>query len=76
MLFAQIKAGSFDFPSPYWDDVSDDAKDLILKLLVVDPTHRLSAAQVQTHKWVAPVRCVRLSLRFWFPLDTAMLDGF
>jgi pregnancy upregulated non-ubiquitously expressed CaM kinase len=23
-LFAQIKAGAFDFPSPYWDDVSDD----------------------------------------------------
>lgn len=55
VLFAQIKAGAFDFPSPYWDDISDEAKDLILKLLVVDPTHRLSAAQVLDHPWVASV---------------------
>lgn len=53
VLFAQIKSGAFDFPSPYWDSVSDGAKDLVLQLLVVDPTRRLSAAQVQRHPWVA-----------------------
>jgi serine/threonine protein kinase len=25
-LFAQIKAGAFDFPAPYWDDVSEDGE--------------------------------------------------
>jgi serine/threonine protein kinase len=34
------------------------AKDLVLKLLVVDPVRRLSAAQVQLHPWVVRVRLV------------------
>ena len=38
-----IKTCSYDFPSPYWDDVSDLAKDLIRQLLVVDPKERLNA---------------------------------
>jgi len=52
VLFAQIKAGAFDFPSPYWDAVSAEAKDVILKLLVVDPVRRLSADQLLAHPWV------------------------
>jgi calcium/calmodulin-dependent protein kinase I len=32
-----IKKGEFDFPSPYWDDVSDQAKELIKSLLLIDP---------------------------------------
>jgi len=51
-LFAQIKAASYDFPSPYWDGVSNGAKDLIRKLLVLDPTKRLSAADILKHNWV------------------------
>jgi len=38
-----IKQGKFDFPSPYWDDVSDQAKDLIKQLLVVEPKNRMTA---------------------------------
>jgi hypothetical protein len=38
-----IKAGEYDFPSPFWDDVSDLAKDLIRNLLVVNPSSRLTA---------------------------------
>ena len=51
-LFAQIKTASFDFPSPFWDTVSDAAKDLVRKLLVVDVETRLSAAGVLAHPWV------------------------
>ncbi len=29
-LFAQIKAGAFDFPAPYWDDVSEDGECMVL----------------------------------------------
>lgn len=32
-LFDMIKAGQFDFPSPYWDDISDIVKDLIKSIL-------------------------------------------
>lgn len=39
-LFKKIKKGKFQFDSPYWDHVSDDAKDLISKMLVVNPAER------------------------------------
>ena len=44
-LFKIIKKGEYDFPSPYWDEISDDAKDLVNKLLVVDPKKRYVAVQ-------------------------------
>ncbi|GMI26681.1 hypothetical protein TrCOL_g4214 [Triparma columacea] len=52
-LFKIIKRGEYDFPEPYWDDVSEAAKDLIRKLLVVDPKKRYTAAQVFEHPWMA-----------------------
>lgn len=35
--------GEFDFPSSIWSKVSNEAKDLIRKLLTLDPMQRLSA---------------------------------
>jgi calcium/calmodulin-dependent protein kinase I len=52
-LFHVIKAAEYEFLSPYWDNVSDTAKDLISKLLVVDPEERYSAEQVLSHPWIA-----------------------
>ena len=51
-MFENIKRGKFRFLEPYWDKVSEGAKDLVLKLLVTDPTKRLTAEQVLAHKWV------------------------
>lgn len=51
-LFDDIKAGVYDFPSPEWDRVSDDAKDLVRALLTVDPEKRMTAEQVARHQWV------------------------
>eukprot|EP00607_Mallomonas_marina_P007177 CAMPEP_0182416346 /NCGR_PEP_ID=MMETSP1167-20130531/614_1 /TAXON_ID=2988 /ORGANISM="Mallomonas Sp, Strain CCMP3275" /LENGTH=286 /DNA_ID=CAMNT_0024589019 /DNA_START=485 /DNA_END=1345 /DNA_ORIENTATION=+ len=51
-LFAQIQKGMFDFPSPYWDNVSELAKDLIRQLLIIDPHGRLTAQQAEAHKWM------------------------
>lgn len=45
-MYRQILRGKFDFPSPEWDHVSDDAKDFISKLLIVDPEKRYTAKQV------------------------------
>jgi len=50
-LFEQILAGVYDFPEPYWDDISPAAKDLIGHLLVVEPKNRLSASQALQHSW-------------------------
>lgn len=52
-LFELIKNVEFDFPSPYWDDISDSAKGLIKQLLVVDPAERLDADAILSHPWVA-----------------------
>ena len=51
-LFKQIMSGRYDFPSPWWDNISADAKDLVKKLLVVDPKKRFTAEQVLKHKWI------------------------
>jgi len=52
-LYRTIKAGKFDFPSPYWDDISDPAKNLVCRLLTVDPKQRATPEQVLAHPWVA-----------------------
>ena len=44
--------GQYDFPDPYWTEISENAKDLVRKLLTVDPRHRLTAAQVLQHPWI------------------------
>lgn len=51
-LFQMISKGEFEFTSPYWDDVSDLAKDLISKLLVVNPAQRLSGDGILAHPWI------------------------
>ena len=35
-----------------WDNVSSPAKDLVRKLLVVDPTQRITAKEIQAHPWI------------------------
>ncbi|KAL8612917.1 hypothetical protein ACOMHN_034994 [Nucella lapillus] len=52
-LFDLIMQGQVDFPSPFWDHVSDTAKELILGMLEVDPQNRLSAVDALQHPWVA-----------------------
>jgi calcium/calmodulin-dependent protein kinase I len=51
-LYRKIKRADYDMPSPYWDNISDLAKDLIRKLLNPDPKKRLTAQQTLRHKWV------------------------
>jgi len=51
-LYKLIKLGKYRFPSPYWDYVSDQAKDLIKNLLQLDANKRFSARQVLQHKWI------------------------
>jgi len=42
-LFQQIVNLDYEFPSPYWDDISDSAKDLIKKILVKEKDKRYTA---------------------------------
>lgn len=51
-LFQQIIHARYQFMDPYWTDVSDTAKDLVSKLLQVDPKKRYTTKQVLAHPWV------------------------
>ncbi|XP_072582505.1 serine/threonine-protein kinase DCLK3 [Vulpes vulpes] len=51
-LFNIIQLGHFEFLAPYWDNISDAAKDLVSRLLVVDPKKRYTAHQVLQHPWI------------------------
>lgn len=51
-LFRQIKTGAYSFSGPEWAVVSDGAKDLVRKMLQVDPAVRLTAAEVLQHPWM------------------------
>jgi serine/threonine protein kinase len=51
-LFAKIKKAQFEFDKEFWGEVSDPAKDLIRKLLQVDPAKRLTARDVLKHPWI------------------------
>ncbi|NXF32993.1 DCLK3 kinase, partial [Nyctibius bracteatus] len=51
-LFQIIQLGHYEFLSPYWDNISAAAKDLITRLLIVDPQKRYTARQVLQHPWI------------------------
>ncbi|XP_014244533.1 calcium/calmodulin-dependent protein kinase type II alpha chain isoform X25 [Cimex lectularius] len=51
-LYGQIKAGAYDYPSPEWDTVTPDAKNLINQMLTVNPTKRITASEALKHPWI------------------------
>jgi calcium/calmodulin-dependent protein kinase I len=51
-LFRKIISGRYDFKEEIWNDVSEDAKDLVRKLLVLDPDVRLTAKKALLHPWL------------------------
>ncbi|XP_046753300.1 calcium/calmodulin-dependent protein kinase type II alpha chain isoform X12 [Diprion similis] len=51
-LYAQIKAGAYDYPSPEWDTVTTEAKNLINQMLTVNPSKRITASEALKHPWI------------------------
>ncbi len=82
-LFEKIKNADFDFPSPEWDDISDEgkekkemlrrlcvefiAKGLVKGLLVPNPKKRLTAEQLLQHPWVKGDKTPRTHLPHILP---------
>ena len=50
-IFQRILDGSISFKHKIWSKISDEAKNLVIKLLQVDPTKRLSAAEALEDIW-------------------------
>uniref|UniRef100_A0A1A8F4C5 calcium/calmodulin-dependent protein kinase n=1 Tax=Nothobranchius korthausae TaxID=1143690 RepID=A0A1A8F4C5_9TELE len=51
-LYQQIKTGAYDFPSPEWDTVTPEAKDLIIKMLTINTSRRITATDALKHPWI------------------------
>ncbi|CAL9683011.1 unnamed protein product [Knipowitschia caucasica] len=52
-LFEQILKADYEFDAPYWDDISDSAKDFISRLMEKDPSKRYTCEQALRHPWIA-----------------------
>ncbi|XP_010000058.1 PREDICTED: calcium/calmodulin-dependent protein kinase type 1G [Chaetura pelagica] len=51
-LFEKIKEGYYEFESPFWDDISESAKDFIRHLLDKNPNTRFSCEEALRHPWI------------------------
>lgn len=52
ILTHKVAKGQYTFLSPWWDDISDSAKDLVSKLLTVDPEKRYTIDEFLQHPWI------------------------
>eukprot|EP01100_Stratorugosa_tubuloviscum_P011375 TRINITY_DN506_c3_g1_i3.p1 TRINITY_DN506_c3_g1~~TRINITY_DN506_c3_g1_i3.p1 ORF type:complete len:1007 (-),score=347.87 TRINITY_DN506_c3_g1_i3:27-3047(-) len=60
-LFSKIQTCDYSFDNPIWDTVSESAKDLIRKMLVLYPKERYSSKQCCEHQWLnEPVKSKNL----------------
>lgn len=51
-MFRAIRAGDYVFYDDYWSDISINAKKLVLSMLHVDPSARLTAKEALNTEWI------------------------
>lgn len=51
-IFISVRRGEYDFPGPEWDTVSDEAKEFVKRLLMLDPNERPTASEVSSLRFV------------------------
>lgn len=52
ILTEKVAKGQYTFLSPWWDDISKSAQDLVSHLLTVDPEKRYDINQFLDHPWI------------------------
>lgn len=52
VLTEKVARGEYTFLSPWWDEISKPAKDLVSHLLTVDPDRRYTIDQFLAHPWI------------------------
>ncbi|WVQ72756.1 hypothetical protein IAR50_002316 [Cryptococcus sp. DSM 104548] len=78
VLTEKVARGYYTFLSPWWDDISHSAKDLISHLLCVDPAQRYTIDEFLAHPWIreaqpAPVPTPRPHVPANAPMDSPLL---
>eukprot|EP00833_Pecoramyces_ruminatium_P011161 jgi/Orpsp1_1/1185193/evm.model.c7180000092709.1 len=51
--YNSVVSGKYVYFSPEWDEISDNAKDFINRLLTVDPHKRITVKEALNHQWIA-----------------------
>ncbi|MBN3303365.1 KCC1G kinase, partial [Amia calva] len=51
-LFAKIMKAEYEFDSPFWDDISDSAKDFIRNMMQKNPKTRYTTEKALRHPWI------------------------
>ncbi|XP_061760329.1 calcium/calmodulin-dependent protein kinase type 1D-like [Nerophis ophidion] len=51
-LFSKIMKAQYEFDSPFWDDISDSAKDFIRNMMQKNPHMRYTTEQALRHPWI------------------------
>ena len=51
-IIAKVKRGTWEFRGQIWNNISDEAKDLVTKLMTKDPAQRLTAVDALAHPWI------------------------
>eukprot|EP01101_Sappina_pedata_P012037 TRINITY_DN81_c1_g1_i1.p1 TRINITY_DN81_c1_g1~~TRINITY_DN81_c1_g1_i1.p1 ORF type:complete len:317 (-),score=143.89 TRINITY_DN81_c1_g1_i1:122-1018(-) len=51
-LFEEIMEARYEFPEEYWGHISEEAKDFVARLLLVNPEQRMTASQALEHPWI------------------------
>ncbi|KAM6944524.1 serine/threonine-protein kinase Chk2 isoform 2-T3 [Lycodopsis pacificus] len=67
----QIIDGEFTMVPSKWRHISDQAKDVVRKLLVVDPRRRMTIEEALQHPWLQDGVMVQTAHRLMFPSDDA-----
>lgn len=67
VLTHKIITADYVFLEPWWDEVSDEAKDLITKMLVIDPEERITIDEIREHPWLKDA--VPLQTSSYFPVS-------
>uniref|UniRef100_A0A3Q3B790 Calcium/calmodulin-dependent protein kinase IGa n=1 Tax=Kryptolebias marmoratus TaxID=37003 RepID=A0A3Q3B790_KRYMA len=52
-LFSKIMKAEYAFHSPFWDNISESAKDFIRNMMAKNPTKRFTTEQALQHPWIA-----------------------
>lgn len=52
-LSSKILKGDYVFLKPWWDEISDDVKDLIMRMLDINPESRITIEEIYNHPWIS-----------------------